>query len=107
MCHTLPRIGYKMPYNKYNKQTTHNMETVIGESVKKTNRLVAIDTARKNGGIMAEVVANVQESFNDWLDGPIIRIGANDVPWPYNKNLEAEAYPSAEKIANHILEKLI
>ena len=28
-----------MPYNKYNKQTTHNMETVIGESVKKTNRL--------------------------------------------------------------------
>ena len=79
----------------------------IGKSVKKTNRLVAIDTARKNGGRMAEVVANVQESFNDWLDGPIIRIGANDVPWPYNKNLEAEAYPSAEKIANHILEKLI
>ena len=79
----------------------------IGESVKKTNRLVAVDTARKNGGIMAEVVANVQESFNDWLDGPIVRIGADDVPWPYNKNLEAEAYPSSEKISEKILKTLI
>ena len=45
--------------------------------------------------------------FNDWLDGPIIRIGANDVPWPYNKNLEAAAYPSSKNIADSILEKLI
>ena len=56
---------------------------------------------------MSEVVANIQENFNDWLDGPIIRIGANDVPWPYNKNLEAAAYPSSENIADSILEKLI
>jgi len=81
--------------------------STIGESVKKTNRLVTLDTSRKNGGIMGEVVANVQEMFNDWLDGPIIRIGANDVPWPYNKNLEAAAYPSSKDIANSVLEKLI
>lgn len=79
----------------------------IGESVKKTNKLVAVDTSRRNGGIMSEVVANIQENFNDWLDGPIIRIGANDVPWPYNKNLEAAAYPSSKNIADSILEKLI
>jgi len=79
----------------------------IGESVKKTNKLVAVDTSRRNGGIMSEVVANIQENFNDWLDGPIIRIGANDVPWPYNKNLEAAAYPSSKNIADPILEKLI
>ena len=54
---------------------------------------------------MSEVVANVQKILNDWLDGPIIRIGANDVPWPYNKNLEAAAYPSSEIIADSILEK--
>jgi pyruvate dehydrogenase E1 component beta subunit len=81
--------------------------STIGESVKKTNRLVTLDTSRKNGGIMGEIVANVQETFNDWLDGPIIRIGANDVPWPYNKNLEAAAYPSSEEMANSILKKLI
>jgi pyruvate/2-oxoglutarate/acetoin dehydrogenase E1 component len=79
----------------------------IGQSVKKTNHLFALDTARKNGGIMSEIVSNIQEDFNDWLDGPIIRVGAKDVPWPYNKNLEEEAYPSAENIVNIILEKSI
>ena len=41
MCHTLPRIGYKMPYNRVINQTktTNNMELVIGESVKETNRV--------------------------------------------------------------------
>ena len=79
----------------------------IGKSIKKTNHLLALDTARKNGGIMGEVVSNIQEDFNDWLDGPIIRVGAKDVPWPYNKNLEGAAYPSAENIVNTILEKSI
>ena len=41
MCHTLPRIGYKMPYNRVINQTktTNDMELVIGESVKETNRV--------------------------------------------------------------------
>ena len=66
----------------------------IEESIKKTNKLVAIDTSRKNGGIMAELVSNIQEKFLDWLDGPIIRIGSEDVPWPYNKDLENAVYLS-------------
>ena len=46
----------------------------IGESIKKTNKMLALDTSRRNGGIMAEIVADVQENFNDWLDSPIIRV---------------------------------
>ena len=79
----------------------------IGESVKKTNKLLALDTSRRNGGIMAEVVADVQENFNDWLDSPIIRIGAKDVPWPYNKNLESNAYPDANEIVDEINNKIL
>ena len=60
-----------------------------------------------NGGIMAEIVADVQENFNDWLDSPIIRVGAKDVPWPYNKNLESNAYPDSSEIVEDILSKMI
>ena len=79
----------------------------IGESIKKTNKLLALDTSRRNGGIMAEVVAEVQENFNDWLDSPIIRIGAKDVPWPYNKKLESNAYPDPNEIVDEINKKII
>ena len=79
----------------------------IGESIKKTNKMLALDTSRRNGGIMAEIVADVQENFNDWLDSPIIRVGAKDVPWPYNKNLESYAYPDSSEIVEDILSKMI
>ena len=79
----------------------------IGESIKKTNKMLALDTSRRNGGIMAEIVADVQENFNDWLDSPIIRVGAKDVPWPYNKNLESNAYPDSSEIVEDILSKMI
>ena len=79
----------------------------IGESIKKTNKMLALDTSRRNGGIMAEILADVQENFNDWLDSPIIRVGAKDVPWPYNKNLESNAYPDSSEIVEDILSKMI
>ena len=79
----------------------------IVESIKKTNKMLALDTSRRNGGIMAEIVADVQENFNDWLDSPIIRVGAKDVPWPYNKNLESNAYPDSSEIVEDILSKMI
>ncbi|MBL40194.1 MAG: alpha-ketoacid dehydrogenase subunit beta [Chloroflexi bacterium] len=79
----------------------------IGESIKKTNKMLALDTSRRNGGIMAEIVADIQENFNDWLDSPIIRVGAKDVPWPYNKNLESNAYPDSSEIVEDILSKMI
>ena len=78
----------------------------IEKSIKKTNKLVAIDTSRKNGGIMAELVSNIQEKFHDWLDGPIIRIGAEDVPWPYNKDLENAVNPSSNKVIEKIYQQL-
>ena len=79
----------------------------IGESIKKTNKMLALDTSRRNCVIMAEIVADVQENFNDWLDSPIIRVGAKDVPWPYNKNLESNAYPDSSEIVEDILSKMI
>ncbi len=71
--------------------------TVVA-SVQKTGRAVMLDTARRNGGAMAEIVSEVQERAMDWLDGPIMRVGAKDVPWPYNRGLEQDILPNAEDV---------
>ena len=109
----------KAKINRKTKETNISVEVLdlrslnpidyktIEKSIKKTNKLVAIDTSRKNGGIMAELVSNIQEEFLDWLDGPIIRIGAEDVPWPYNKDLENAVYPSSNKVIEKIYQQLL
>ena len=43
----------------------------------------------------------VEKGF-DYLDAPIQRVGARDVPMPYNDGLEVEVIPSIERIANAI-----
>lgn len=67
-------------------------------SVEKTNRVLLLDTARRRGGMMAEVAADLQERASEWLDGPVVRVGAEDVPWPYNRGLEQESYPQPSDV---------
>ena len=55
----------------------------VNKSVQKTGRALLLDTSRKTGGVMAELAASVQESSGDYLDGPLLRVGSEDVPWPY------------------------
>ena len=74
-----------------------DFDTVVA-SVQKTGRAVMLDTARKTGGIMSEIVSEVQERAIDWLDGPIVRVGAKDVPWPYNRSLEQDILPDADEV---------
>ena len=50
------------------------------------------------GGFGAEVAASVTEEAFDWLDAPVARVGALDVPMPFNDRLERAVIPSAERI---------
>ena len=72
-------------------------ETVV-ESVKKTNRLVAVEEGWSAFGVAAEVCQRVVEHAFDHLDAPPTRVSGEDVPMPYAANLEALALPSVEKI---------
>ena len=67
-------------------------------SVQKTGRTVMLDTARRTGGIMSDIVSEVQERAMDWLDGPIMRVGSKDVPWPYNRGMEQDILPQADDV---------
>jgi pyruvate dehydrogenase E1 component beta subunit len=67
-------------------------ETIV-ESVKKTNRLVSVEEGWPYGGIGAELAAQMMERAFDWLDAPVQRVCAVDVPMPYAANLEKLALP--------------
>ena len=77
-------------------------EETILKSVRKTNRLVIAHEAVKTGGFGAEVSAMVVEKAFDHLDAPIARVGALDVPMPYNDELERAVIPSQERITQAI-----
>jgi pyruvate dehydrogenase E1 component beta subunit len=80
-----------------------DMDAIVA-SVQKTNRVVVIDNARRKGGVMAEVAADLQQSASEWLDGPVMRVGSVDVPWPYNRNLEREVLTDADDILAAVAE---
>ncbi len=70
----------------------------IGDSVRKTHRLVIVNEGARTGGFAAEVMARAYEEVFDYLDAPIVRVTAEDVPIPYNEKLELIALPSEQKI---------
>ena len=72
-------------------------ETILA-SVRKTGRLVIAHEAWTHGGFGAEVAALVGEQAFDSLDAPITRVGAPDVPMPYNDVLEQAVIPSQQQI---------
>lgn len=64
-----------------------DMQT-IGESVRKTHRVIIVEECMKTGGIGAELVALINEQLFDELDAPVIRLSSQDIPTPYNGTLE-------------------
>ena len=72
--------------------------TILG-SVRKTGRLIIAHEAWKRGGFGAEVAALVTEQALDYLDAPVVRVAARNVPMPYNDKLEVATIPSREDIA--------
>lgn len=78
-------------------------ETVLG-SIKKTNRLVSVEESWPFAGIGSEIAALIMEQAFDYLDAPVTRVCAEDVPLPYAANLERLALPSADKVVQAALE---
>ena len=74
-----------------------DVETII-ESVKKTNRVVSCEEGWPFAGIGSEIAAQVMEQAFDWLDAPVARVCAKDVPLPYAANLEELALPQTHDI---------
>ena len=76
------------------------------ESFKKTNRCVIVEESLPMFNTGAEVAAQLQEHVFDWMDAPIKRVSALDVPLPYAANAEKMALPDTQKVVNAVKEVL-
>jgi pyruvate/2-oxoglutarate/acetoin dehydrogenase E1 component len=76
---------------------------LILESVSKTGRLVIVEEDNLTNGWGAEVAALVSDKAFWWLDAPIKRVAAPDVPPPFAPVLEGEYVPSEGKIVDAVL----
>ncbi|MDY6971201.1 MAG: alpha-ketoacid dehydrogenase subunit beta [Thermodesulfobacteriota bacterium] len=79
---------------------------LITDSVKKTGRAVVIEEDWKTGGVGGELVSIIMENCFDYLDGPVKRVAAKDVPMPYARNLEKIAIPQEDDIKTVVMELL-
>jgi pyruvate dehydrogenase E1 component beta subunit len=72
--------------------------TTVAESVKKTRRGVIVHEACLTGGFGAELTARIQEDLFDYLDAPINRVAARDVPIPFSPPLEDYVLPKVSDV---------
>jgi pyruvate/2-oxoglutarate/acetoin dehydrogenase E1 component len=76
-------------------------KTII-ESVKKTGRVVIASEDTKTGSTAAEIATVIIEEAFDYLDAPIKRVCAPDVPIPYSIALEKVIIPQPVDIINAV-----
>lgn len=74
-----------------------DINTIVN-SVKKTGRLVCVSEAYENTGFINEVMMQVNEQAFDYLDAPMIRVAAANVPVPRAEILEDQAIPNTGRI---------
>jgi pyruvate dehydrogenase E1 component beta subunit len=75
-------------------------EDTITQSVQKTHRAVTVQEQWRWFGVASEVAAIIQEGAFDYLDAPVQRVSGAEVPAPYARNLELEAFPSEKQVTN-------
>ena len=73
-------------------------DAAIVATVKKTNKVLIVHEDTRTGGIAGEIAARINEQAFEWLDGPIMRVTAHDVPLPYAPTLEDFVLPQTDDI---------
>ena len=77
-------------------------DEAIFTSVKKTSKLLIVHEDTRTGGIAGEITARVNESCFEWLDAPILRVTAADIPLPYSPPLEDYVLPQTADIVRAV-----
>jgi 2-oxoisovalerate dehydrogenase E1 component beta subunit len=73
-------------------------DEAIMATVKKTNRVLIAHEDTKTGGVAGEITARINEQAFEWLDAPVRRVAAHDVPLPYAPTLEDYVLPQTEDL---------
>jgi len=73
-------------------------EQTLIESAKKTSRAIVMDEGYEHYGITAELAAVIAEGAFYYLDAPVKRMGAMNVPVPFSPVLEDQTVPGAASV---------
>ncbi len=79
--------------------------TAIEQVVRKTNRVLILHEDTLMGGVGAEISAYITEHLFEYLDAPVMRLGAMETPVPFNSKLEEQFMP--ERFLKPRLEELL
>jgi pyruvate dehydrogenase E1 component beta subunit len=74
----------------------------IGESIRKTHKVIIVEECMRSGGIGAELTASINDRFFDELDAPVIRLASQDIPTPYNGVLESHTIVQPTEIVEAV-----
>ncbi len=77
-------------------------DEAIVATVKKTNRVLIVHEDTRTGGVAGEITARINELAFEWLDAPILRVTAADVPLPYSPPLEDYVLPQTADIVKAV-----
>jgi 2-oxoisovalerate dehydrogenase E1 component beta subunit len=75
-------------------------DEAIQATVRKTNRVLVVHEDTRTGGIAGEITARINETSFGWLDAPVMRVTAHDVPLPYAPSLEDYVLPQRADIVH-------
>jgi 2-oxoisovalerate dehydrogenase E1 component beta subunit len=75
-------------------------DEAIVRAVRKTNRVLVAHEDTRTGGVAGEIVARINELCFEWLDAPVRRVCAHDVPLPYAPTLEDFVLPQTDDLVN-------
>jgi len=75
-----------------------DVEAIV-RSVKKTSRAIVVDEGYQSYGVTAEIAAVISDGAFFYLDAPVKRMGAMDVPVPFSPVLEDLTVPTAATVA--------
>lgn len=73
-------------------------QTII-DSAKKTSRAIVVDEGYERYGVTAEIASVIADGAFYYLDAPVKRMGAMDVPVPFSPVLEDLTVPTEESVA--------
>jgi len=77
-------------------------DEAIFRTEKKTNRLLIVHEDTRTGGMAGEITARVNETCFEWLDAPVLRVTAADIPLPYAPALEDYVLPQTADIVRAV-----
>jgi 2-oxoisovalerate dehydrogenase E1 component beta subunit len=73
-------------------------DEAIMTSVRKTNRVMIAHEDTRTGGVAGEITARINNDAFEFLDAPVKRVAAHDVPLPYAPALEDFVLPQTEDL---------